>query len=885
MDELGGSFKIWPPPRMQDVDPHDFGVMTGAAGPRGRDLNPYIPRDVDQVIQECLRKDRAVVVACERGSGATRTLYEVLNQVLPREHVLIARRPGEFDSADLGRLDHSGSAVLWIDQLGAHYGVLGPRLLQALAQWVRGEKRWLVATVYDRDLLRDKEFARLDVPVVELPSGLSSAERAAERSLYGHDDVREMIGLTPPERPRSDLFSGSVRAAAGSFTGDTAITAAALAERLVQSHPEYAGGLLRQVTFPVGKGERRPVTGWLGAVRDRSGPPAEGEVIDGRQVLLALAGLDPALGRSMGDKALSALRAESSSSKAPQEESLAASPESFAVSPESFAASPESLATSQESFAASPESLAASHESLSPQREESGTAPGGEREQRKHVRLLVDDTVGTDGDELGRIGVARALQTQLRSLVQELPGRSFLVHIDGAWGTGKSTLLRFLRELDAEDDDPWLVVEYDAWRQTRGGPPWLSLLQALRRAVRAERNGPLFALRERARLIDARQWLAAGLMAAVGVLVLVPLAGVSLTTWGDLAKLAGGLVPLLAALWLFAKAAARFVSLDSRRSARQFVDTRADPMEDLAVHFDWLLGQARRPVLLLVDDLDRCPEPFVIELLDAVQKLMRERGRKEGAHALIVVVAADGRWVRSSYDDAYQAQSAAIGQPGTTVGSLFLEKLFQISVPVPRLSEELKSQYLTDLLARQPGKKRTAGATELTERLKNATPAKALEIYAEAEPIERVQAADMAIERLVTAKDAARETRHVLEPYAPLLPPTPRAMKRFVMAYSMLRAVRTAEGSVVGVGPLALWTVLQTRWPLLAEYLQATPESVGLFHVGADRLPPSAPAGLAPLFTDPPPELRLVMNHPAGPLNESAIRECSGQAIAGRREA
>jgi hypothetical protein len=35
------------------------------------------------------------------------------------------------------------------------------------------------------------------------------------------------------------------------------------------------------------------------------------------------------------------------------------------------------------------------------------------------------------------------------------------------------------------------------------------------------------------------------------------------------------------------------------------------------------------------------------------------------------------------------------------------------------------------------------------------------------------------------------------------------------------------------------------------------------------------------VFTDPPDELREVMNHEAGPLDEQTIRACSGQWVAG----
>jgi hypothetical protein len=128
-----------------------------------------------------------------------------------------------------------------------------------------------------------------------------------------------------------------------------------------------------------------------------------------------------------------------------------------------------------------------------------------------------------------------------------------------------------------------------------------------------------------------------------------------------------------------------------------------------------------------------------------------------------------------------------------------------------------------------------------------------------------------------TDKDEQAHARHVLEPFAALVDPTPRSLKRYLMAYSMLRAVRTAEGSTVRMRPLALWTVLVTRWPMLGDYLQRFPESVQLFSYVDERALKEVPADVVSLFKDPPEELRAVMNHPDGPLNAQTIRECSGQ--------
>src|SRR5262249_3402747 len=149
------------------------------------------------------------------------------------------------------------------------------------------------------------------------------------------------------------------------------------------------------------------------------------------------------------------------------------------------------------------------------------------------------------------------------------------------------------------------------------------------------------------------------------------------------------------------------------------------------------------------------------------------------------------------------------------------EKLFQLTVPVPRLSEELKAEFLTGLLAEGDTPRGTPAAA--IQLVKEAPAEQLPEVMAGMSQLDRVRASGVAIQRMVVEPEARRRTQHALEPYAGLLDPTPRAMKRFVMAYSMLRAVRLAEGSLVGVGPLALWTIMLTRWPTLAELLQADP--------------------------------------------------------------
>ena len=83
----------------------------------------------------------------------------------------------------------------------------------------------------------------------------------------------------------------------------------------------------------------------------------------------------------------------------------------------------------------------------------------------------------------------------------------------------------------------------------------------------------------------------------------------------------------------------------------------------------------------------------------------------------------------------------------------------------------------------------------------------------------------VAAKRITTSKGRER-TGHLLEPYSDLLEPNPRSMKRLVNAYGLHKAVNLLAGHKVEREPLALWSILEMRWPLLTDYLADHPENV-----------------------------------------------------------
>jgi hypothetical protein len=288
----------------------------------------------------------------------------------------------------------------------------------------------------------------------------------------------------------------------------------------------------------------------------------------------------------------------------------------------------------------------------------------------------------------------------------------------------------------------------------------------------------------------------------------------------------------------------------------------------------------------VVDDLDRCDGNYVVELLNTVQNVVRdsqrrkpvktpltplERKRKphgDGA-ACYVVVAADGRWIRASYEQAHKTCGEAVAEPGRPLGYLFLDKIFQTTVIVPAMSGAVRQAYFQALVRRGSS---DGGYDELGTRRERVRESQSedqlLRIFREADDAERAELAPDVVAKL-SERDVARSTQHALEKFAELLDPNPRAMIRFVNAYGMARVQHVLQGDDIHRDQLGLWTILRVRWPALTEYMRAHPDSVDLLFADGPR--DAVPTELAPLFDDPDVQAVVTSSH-GGPLTSEALR-------------
>ena len=498
-------------------------------------------------------------------------------------------------------------------------------------------------------------------------------------------------------------------------------------------------------------------------------------------------------------------------------------------------------------------------------------------------------------DELGRKGFAKILARRIIEMrveekrnAQSLKdknapkGGSFLVHLHAPWGAGKTSTLNFLS--DELRHKRWVVVSFNAWRHQRIVPPWWWLMaaiysEALRelRTKRKDRGERWLPAQTRALSLQAREWLWRLRGGWPGYLMLLLGAILLLVVWmtgffnglrdedvwsletakGALVAAVAIVAPLLT-IWGLVHAAGRWVFATSARGARRFMDNTRDPMRVVQDHVKDLIHWIGRDVVVLIDDLDRCKGPYVVELLEGIQTIFRDI-------PVAYVVAADREWLSDSYAAEYRKFVSAADEPGRPLGYLFLEKTFQISATLPPIGAQLPGFWSRLLRSanlpseRELEQARDRVASELagkdTDELWEAamTAREAAESETDAAVAEfQVVLETVAVE--AAGRKAAEEAAHALEPFKDLLDPNPRAMKRLVNAYGIARGSETLRGhnlerDRVAEQRTALWTILNLRWPKLGDHLSRYPDHVDA--IGNGTPPREVASDLRPLFDDP----------------------------------
>ncbi|WP_120499059.1 P-loop NTPase fold protein [Roseovarius sp. EL26] len=444
-------------------------------------------------------------------------------------------------------------------------------------------------------------------------------------------------------------------------------------------------------------------------------------------------------------------------------------------------------------------------------------------------------------DQLNRKAVAETLGTIIDEVWSDHDStredNSFIVHLHGRWGSGKTSILNFLRDvllsgkiapqkpkdpwLNAESGPPWVIVEYNAWRNQNLGPAWWTLMDSVYRQAHKQlgdwsgKDGWRVRIRHLSWQVRTG-WAPtiAGLLVGLVALYLVFFHKLpNDSNWGETTKNLTGLIGLIGSFFLVKGEMTFF----NARAAKRYVELTRDPLGPLTQRYEAMVGEIGRPVAVFIDDLDRCDAKFVVELLQDIQTLFR-RAR------VLYVVAADRDWICSSYEQIYKSFSEPIAEPGRTLGHMFLEKMFQLSIEVPHLVQVQRDEFWNQLVLKQQptsSDERDAIDRKITEQLELAnTEQEIIEVVDQfrSDPSHAAIAGARAFQRM-QSKDLTREREHFLGQYSHLLEPNPRAMKRLLNAYGFRRGFDIQSSHRSDPDALVRWTILENRWPVLADHL------------------------------------------------------------------
>ena len=437
-------------------------------------------------------------------------------------------------------------------------------------------------------------------------------------------------------------------------------------------------------------------------------------------------------------------------------------------------------------------------------------------------------------DALGRQAFAEVLATRAKQVYETLRSgklgndSAFILHIDGPWGSGKSSILNFLKANLEQSQPEWVIVEFNAWRNQQRSPAWWPIISHVWATVRRKSVFRYLSARwvwtswnVRTRWVPLLVSLLSLLLLAVLVVFATDLStvqGISpqVAEWTDkLAKIALGLVGFGGLVWT----GTRNLMLGSKSAAETYVQSSAEPFRPIIRLYERLIRAIDSPVAVFIDDIDRCDSGYVIDLLEGIQTLLRTA-------PVVYVVAGDRKWICSSFEKRYVDFCGDIGVPGRPLGYLFLDKVFQLSTAIPRLSTLRQAAYWKRLLEtgqtadetrEQMQQLETKAERELEGKTSHEDIQKEIDRTEEGS-LER-ETIRAAAAKQITSPEAIRAAEHRLQPLAGLLEPNPRSMKRLVNAYGLNHARAFLEGRTVAVEALARWTIVELRWPILADYL------------------------------------------------------------------
>ncbi|MCG5238034.1 P-loop NTPase fold protein [Xanthobacter oligotrophicus] len=397
----------------------------------------------------------------------------------------------------------------------------------------------------------------------------------------------------------------------------------------------------------------------------------------------------------------------------------------------------------------------------------------------------------TERDFLNFSGVADTVA----EIIVQARGRPISIGVSGAWGIGKSSLIKLTQASLAkrprvQDEREFIFVEFNAWLYQGYDDARAALMDVIATKLQTEAEKRETAVDKVAGIMKRVRWLR----------------GMKLVA-SDAAAVALGLPPmgLLGGIWGLGKRAldgvdqteldeAKKKAGEAAEAAGGLLAARADtspPREIQALRdsFEEALEELGVTLVVLIDDLDRCLPSTTISTLEAIRLFLFLK------HTAFVI-AADNDMIRHAVRKHFE------GVPDDLLVTNYFDKLIQVPIRVPALGTQEVRAYMMLLFVENSG---------LTEDVKEKIRAGVCMQLRQTWQGKRVDRAfvqslhDDFPEELIGKLDTADRLAPLMTTASGIVG-NPRLIKRFLNALAIRMTIAKAQG--VGVDEAVLAKLL-----------------------------------------------------------------------------
>jgi predicted KAP-like P-loop ATPase len=396
----------------------------------------------------------------------------------------------------------------------------------------------------------------------------------------------------------------------------------------------------------------------------------------------------------------------------------------------------------------------------------------------------------TEQDFLNFSGVAGTVA----EIIVQAQGRPISIGVSGAWGVGKSSMIRLIRKaLDArtkKDAPKFIFVEFNAWLYQGYDDARAALMDVIATKLHAEAEKRKTAIEKTKELLKRVNWLRTAKLTGSAIALAAGLPPIGLV--GDLYDVvkkigAGGQLDqetVKQAEKAATAAAGTFGGLLKPKAE----SSPPKEIQDLRNNFEEALREMGVTLVVLIDDLDRCLPETTISTLEAIGLfLFLER--------TAFVIAADNQMIKHAVKRHFE------GMTDDDLVTSYFDKLIQVPIGVPPLGTQEVRAYMMLLFVENAGI-----PDELKERIRTKVCEQLSQTW-QGKRVDRafVQSLGTLPAELVARLDAADRLAPTMTK-ASGISGNPRLIKRFLNALAIRMTISRAHN--VGVDEAVLAKML-----------------------------------------------------------------------------